>query len=446
MSHTIYIAEDDKAMAGLLSELAREAGFVVQLFHDGAAALKAIVASPPDALLADIQMPGLNGLDLIERVSSSFPGLPAVVITGFATVPDVQRAFRAGAIDLITKPFNNDDVRQVLSRILNQLNRDFRMEALQNRLARLENHDVVSQFKSPVMHELMSMIDRIADLDTPILLTGETGTGKGVVARAIHDISQRNQSPWFAVNCGAVAESVAESELFGHERGAFTGADSRKRGVLELASAGTLFLDEINSAPWPIQTRLLDFVQHKILRRVGGQESIKVDTRLIIASNQNLYELVKQGVFREDLWYRLNVFPLQIPPLRERKEDIIALAEHFICNLSRQLKRPVVSLTDDSEHLLLNCSWPGNVRQLENAMHRAVLLAEDDCILPRHLPAECTQGAVVENHVPWDADASLQAVEQLWIQHMLERCDGNKSEAARRLGIDVSTLHRKLKS
>ncbi|MCG7872593.1 MAG: sigma-54 dependent transcriptional regulator [Candidatus Thiodiazotropha lotti] len=446
--HRLYIAEDDAAMAGLLAELARKCGFVVDHFADGHTALSALTREPPDALLADIQMPGMNGLELIEKSAEICPGLPVVIITGFATVPDVQRAFRAGAMDLITKPFDNEDVRLALKRIVRQLARERRMESLSQRLAMLEHGKATPVVNSRAMQDVMSLIDKIADLDTPVLLSGETGTGKGVLAQAIHSTSARRNGPWFSVNCGALAESVIESELFGHERGAFTCADSRKRGILELAHTGTLFLDEINSASAAVQTRLLEFVQERSLRRVGGSQSIQVDVRLVIASNQELGDLVKQGRFREDLWYRLNVFPLQLPPLRERRDDIIPLAERFVLTTARQLGCAAPSFSDECEALLQRYSWPGNVRQLENVMHRAVVLADDSLIEKQHLPPECLEGtnpASAPSH-NWDADASLQQVEARWIQHMIERCNGNKSEAARRLGIDVSTLHRKLRS
>jgi len=446
MRYRILIAEDDATMASLLSQLARKAGFSIEHYSDGESAWSAMQKDPADALLADIQMPGINGLELIEKVSAIYPGLPAVVITGFATVPDVQRAFRAGAMDLITKPFDNDDVRQVLDRISRHLDRERRIESLQHRLLMQEDDSSKPVFNSRAMLQVMELIDKVADLDTPILLTGETGTGKGVIARTIHRNSSRSEGAWFSVNCGAVAETVAESELFGHERGAFTGAEVRKRGILELAHGGTLFLDEINSAPPSIQTRLLDFVQDKTIRRVGGQEAIEVDTRLIIASNQDLAELVKQGDFREDLWYRLNVFPLILPPLRERHEDIIPLIEHFILAAARQFKRPIPRMTEEAEQILLNYGWPGNVRQLENIILRAMVLADDATIQPQHLPSECQNS--IENPKSWDwsPDASLKEIEALWIRHMIDRYNGNKSKAARQLGIDVSTLHRKLRN
>ncbi len=445
MRHHLYIAEDDVTMLGLLSELAQEAGFSVQSFTNGQHAYDALLQNPPDALLADIQMPGLNGVELIESATAACPGLPAAIITGYATVPDVVRAFRAGAVDLITKPFDNLDVRNVLQKISHQLDKEWRIEALNKRLNALENNKVLPVIKSRSMRETMSLVEKVADLDTPVLLTGETGSGKGVIARAIHAGSSRRLAPWFSVNCGALADSVAESELFGHERGAFTGANARKRGILELADGGTLFLDEINSASSAIQTRLLDFVQEHTLRRVGGEKSIQVDVRLIIASNQSLEKLVKEGEFREDLWYRLNVFPVTVPALRDRREDILPLAENFLINIANDLKRPARHFSDEAEDAMLNYSWPGNVRELENFIHRAVVLADDTVIQRKHLPTELTGIKLGLSYATWGPDASLQELEGQWILHMISRCDGNKSEAARRLGVDVSTLHRKLR-
>jgi len=445
MNYRLLVAEDDLVMAELLIELARSAGFTVTHHADGEQARQSIVLDPPDALLVDIRMPGLNGIDVIEAAMTSHPDLPAAIITGYATVPDVVRAFRAGVIDLVSKPFDNEQVTVVLNRFRQQLDRERRVEALAARLASLEEDTTQPQAHSRAMQKAMQLLDKVASLDTPVFLNGETGVGKGVLARMIHRASPRREGPWFSVNCAALADSVAESELFGHERGAFTGANARKRGVLELAHGGTLFLDEINSASAAIQTRLLEFVQEQTLRRVGGEKSFKVDVRIVVASNEDLQEAARIGRFREDLWYRLNVFPIVVPPLRHRREDILPLAEHFLLSFAREMRRPARQFSEDAEQLLMSNTWRGNVRELENSIHRAVILSENSVVERQHLPPEKNGIDPDTVPIPWSVNASLAEVESRWITHMLARCDGNKSETARCLGIDVSTLHRKLR-
>jgi DNA-binding NtrC family response regulator len=444
LKYRLLIVEDDITMSTLLKELAIEAGFNAEVCHDGTQASRVLATEPPDAIFADIRMPGKTGIELIEALSIANPGLPSAIITGYATVPDVVRAFRAGAMDLITKPFDTEDVRSVLKRFQQRLDREHRCEVLNERLSRLEGKAIIPQTKSRSMQQTMQLVGKVAELTTPVLLNGETGTGKGVIARAIHAASPRSDKPWFSVNCAALADSIAESELFGHERGSFTGASTRRRGVLELANEGTLFLDEINSASPAIQTRLLEFVQERTIRRVGGEETFNIDVRIIVASNQDLQKLVSKGEFREDLYYRLNVFPIALPSLKDRKEDIIQLAEHFLITISRELNKSIKQFSDDAEQALLDYHWPGNVRELENCIHRAIVLSEGDIIERQSLP-EISIPLPVELATPWKSDASLAEVELHWIQHMLNRTNGNKAEAARYLGIDVSTLHRKLR-
>lgn len=446
MPYRLMIAEDDAAMRGLLAELAQDLGFEVECCSDGLKAQTAIRVDPPDALLADLRMPDLGGIELIEWLASDYPEIPVAIITGYASVPDVVRAFRAGAMDLITKPFDNADVRDVLNRFHRHLERERRIEAVKARLDTLEDDAPLLVLESRTMQQTLGLIQRVAELDTPVLLGGETGSGKGVLARQIHASSSRSNGPWFSINCGALSDSVAESELFGHERGAFTGAAARKRGVLELADGGTLFLDEINSASPAIQTRLLEFVQDQTLRRVGGERLLKVDVRLIAASNQDLSNCVREGKFREDLWYRLNVFPLIVPPLRERRDDIVPLAEYFLSRFAHQTGLTACRFSDSAEQSLLNHNWPGNVRELENCIHRAVILCDSEVV---DAPQLALHSEVQKPHIeslPWQPEANLAEVETHWIQYTLNRCDGNKSRAARCLGIDVSTLHRKLRT
>lgn len=449
MKWELLIVEDDEAMASLLAKLAKKMGYIPRVAADITSAHQALLQSTPDILFTDHRLPDGEGIELLEAVSSQFPELPSVMITGYATVPTVVRAFRSGALDLISKPFDNEEVRQVLKKVSEKLAQRSRIEALQTRFQIAEGESVQLVTDSSAMSAAINLANRVSELDTPVLLTGETGTGKSLLAHWIHNTSSKNDGPWLTINCGAVAESLAESELFGYERGAFTGANQRKRGLLELAEGGTLFLDEINSASMAIQTRLLEFVQHGHLQRVGGNKTIKVDVRLITASNQNLEELVTAGSFRQDLFYRLNVFPIPLPSLKKRIDDIPILAEQFIACYARKTGRDVQGISADALQILQAHHWPGNVRELENVIHRAIVLTESNMIESHQLPIELQQLnsslSLTNLHYPWSNDAPLQVVEQYWIQHMLACSDGNKTEAARRLGINASTLHRKLK-
>jgi transcriptional regulator with PAS, ATPase and Fis domain len=300
------------------------------------------------------------------------------------------------------------------------------------------------------MREAQRLIAQAADTDIPVLLTGETGTGKSRIARLLHALGPRRDGPFFGINCAGVAVSLAESELFGHEKGAFTGATARKKGLLELADGGTLLLDEINSAPPQIQVRLLQFLQDRTLVRVGGQQLLHVDVRLVCAANESLERLVQEGRFRADLYYRLKVFPVDIPPLRERREDVLPLAERFLSIYSGRYARDLKGFEPAALACLRNYAWPGNVRELENIVQRAVVLAERGGeVGTAHLPAELVQpasaGQVSAALGRLSPDAPLAEVESFWIRHMLARCHDNKREAARRLGINASTLHRKLR-
>lgn len=446
MKFELLIAEDDQDMARLLAELAEEAGLHTIVVHTGTDALRRLQAEAPDALFTDLRLPEPNGLELLAAARALDPGMPVVMITGYATVQDAVQGFRSGLFDLVTKPFDTEQVRGVLERVRSLLAHERRIEQLDARLAQLdaEQSPVV---ESRASHRMLELAGQVAPLDLPVLLSGETGTGKGVLARWIHDASPRRAGAFFALNCAAVPDTLIENELFGHEKGAFTGATARKRGLLELADGGTLLLDEINSTRPEVQARLLQFVQERRLLRIGGERPVDVDVRLIVAANEDLAELVDDGRFRRDLYYRLNVFPIALPPLRERREDIAPLAERFLLRYAGELARPARSFSTDALEALQRYNWPGNVRELENIIQRAVVLAPAERVERAHLPGELSGRAPVlaAEHWPIPPDATLAEAERYWMRHLLERCGGNKTEAARRLGIDPSTLHRRLK-
>ncbi len=446
MQPTVLIAEDDEDMATLLAELAGEAGMRPITTHDGPTALGLLRSDPPDVLLTDLRLPAPGGMELLAAAKAVEPAMPVVLITGYATVQDAVQGFRGGLYDLITKPFDTEQVAALLGRIGDLLAHRRRIAQLTARLEQVEAGDASPVMESRKSREALRLAEQVAPLDLPVLITGETGTGKGVLARHIHACSPRADGPYFALNCAAVPESLMENELFGHEKGAYTGAGERKRGLLELADGGTLLLDEINTTTPEVQARLLQFVQERTLMRVGGECPVQVDVRLVVAANEDLAQLVEQGRFRRDLYYRLNVFPVRLAPLRERQPDIAVLAERFLVTSARRFGRPARELAPAALTALQRYAWPGNIRELENIIQRAVVLADGPQVLPDHLPCELAGNpAAGAPGLPLAADASLAELELYWIRHMIARCDGNKTEAARRLGIDPSTLHRRLR-
>ncbi len=445
MRYQALIAEDDQDMAALLAELAREEGFDAEIAYDGLAAEVALKREVADVLLTDLRLPQRDGLSLLEVVRGQSPPMPVVLITGFATARDTIEAFQKGVFDIILKPFEPEQVRLVLRRLRSLLEHRYRIRQLRAELAQRPTDE--PQAASPAMKKVLSLAEQVASTELPVLLQGETGTGKGVLARYIHRASERAEQTFLALNCGAIAPTLLESELFGHEKGAFTGATVRRIGLLELAHGGTLFLDEINSATPELQTRLLQFIQERRFYRVGGARPVEVDTRLIVASNKDLAELVATKGFREDLYYRFNVFPILIPPLRERPADIPSLAEYLLLKHAKALGKNVHEIDTAALDALTRYRWPGNVRELENVIQRALVLATAETLTVVELPLELYSDKAPHAgaQAPWGERARLEEVERYWIQHVLERHGGNRTKAAEALGIDPSTLWRKLR-
>lgn len=449
MPYRLLIAEDDPHMAGLLAELGAEAGFMPRTAATGGQAAAMLASGEFDALATDLRMPGLDGIELLRLARQHDAEMPVVMITGYATTQNAVDAFHQGVFDIVLKPFNTDATLAILCRVHDFVEHRLRLEQLRTRLRQLENDVARPLVASRPMREVTAILERVADADIPVLLTGETGTGKGVFARFLHELSARRTGPYFALNCAGIAASLMESELFGYEKGAFTGAERRKRGLLELADGGTLLLDEINSAAPEIQARLLQFLQDRTVLRVGGQETVSINVRLVCATNQPLPDLVQAGRFRADLYYRLSAFPVELPALRQRPEDIVPLAELFLTRSAPRLGRETKGFTPTALHCLHTYPWPGNVRELENVVQRALVLARGPRIDVGDLPAELRDRPNANDgraSCTLPADATLAQVEAHWIRQTLERCRGNKSEAARKLGIDVSTLHRKLRA
>jgi len=442
----IALLDDETRLVEILAMVLRREGHEVHGFTDAAVALAALETREFDLLVTDLKMPGVDGLEVLRRARKLSPELPVILITAHATVPTAVAALREGAFDYVQKPFDNDELRALVKRAL-----EVTRLARENRYLRAELRSRYSLdavvAESPRMREALELARRAAASRSTVLVTGESGTGKELVARAVHYHSDRVGGPFVAVNCKALASGVLESELFGHERGAFTGAERARPGLFERADGGTLFLDEIGEVEPDFQTKLLRVLQERRVQRVGASEDHAVDVRVVAASNRDLRAEIAAGRFREDLYFRLAVIPIQLPALRERREDVLPLAHHFLARWNRELGRSVAGWTPEVERWLETHPWPGNVRELENAIERGVVLARGERIGFDDLLLDATEaeshGAAAE--AP-SGGASLQefldAAAAERIRSVLEQAGGKRVEAARRLGIDRATLYR----
>jgi two-component system, NtrC family, response regulator AtoC len=447
----VLVAEDDRVARDLLCEILRGEGYEVEAVDDGAGAIERAQAGDGryDLVVSDIRMERSGGLDVLAAFTEKAPATPVILITAFGDVSGAMEAIQRGAYDYVSKPFNIEELRLTVARAIERR----RLVAEQKTVptdGKTQLQDIVG--KSAVMLEVYKLVARVAATTATVLVAGESGTGKELVARSIHTHSPRANAPFVPVNCTALTESLLESELFGHARGAFTGAVGAKRGLFETASGGTLFLDEIGDMGPKMQAQLLRTLQDGEVRPVGGTESIRVDVRLVCATNKDLEDEVKAGRFREDLYFRINVVTVQLPPLRDRREDIPSLVAHFLSKTARRERRDVAAMSQEALRLLTAYSWPGNVRELENAIERAVAVAKGNVVLPSDLPPEvggsAAGGAAAGGPA---ADGGLIAdrptlgeLERRYIQLVLGECGGNKKKAAEKLGIDRRTLYRAL--
>lgn len=447
----ILIADDDKSHRLMLTTMMQEWGFRTQEAGDGKQALDIIQATPVDLILMDMRMPNMDGIESTKAIARHNPAIPIVIVTAYSSIPTAVEAMKSGAFDYVTKPIDFEALRLVMNRALEHTRLIDENERLRRQLACLQTADMTGE--SPAMRKLMEMISLVAPAEATVLITGESGTGKGLVARTIHANSARKENPLVEVNCAAIPENLIESELFGHEKGAFTGADKLRKGRFSMAHGGTIFLDEIGELPLAMQAKLLRVIQEGEIQRVGSDSAIPVDVRIFAATNRKIEKMVSDGVFREDLYYRLNVFALHVPPLKERVEDIPALARTFLARYSKKNRKPVRGIAPRAMDLLLRYTWPGNVRELENAMERAVILLQGEYVSPAELPLP-VQAVEQESDacppcpaLPDDRgkDISLADIEKETILQKLHESGGNKSEAARRLGITRRTLKLKLK-
>ena len=414
----------------------------VRAASGGAACLELAAREPFELAIVDLRMPDMDGLEVIRRLAVIRPGIPIIILTAFAGIDTAIEAIRAGATDYLSKPFRMEQITIAVRRILEskRLARE-NVQYRQERADRFGVRNLIGQ--SPAMVEVYKLVARVAGLDTTVLIQGETGTGKELVARAIHHASPRADGPFVVVDCSALAETLFESELFGHERGAFTGALAARRGLFETAAGGTCLLDEIGELTPALQAKLLRALQEQSIRRVGGNEQIAVNVRMIAATNRDLRKRVDEGAFREDLYYRLNVVSIAVPPLRERGGDVHLLAQHFVDQYARAAKKAIRGLARETLDLLSAHHWPGNVRELENTIARAVALSSSELLMPdgMSLPLRADPGPLA---LP-APQMRLDEVRRWYVGKVLEETGGNKVHAAERLGIDRGTLHRMLR-
>lgn len=434
----ILVVDDEEIVRESLQHWFQEEGYSVDAMEDAESALKVFEKEKYDLLLVDMKMPGMSGLELLSKIKEIDDEVIFIIITAFASVPTAIKALKEGAFDYITKPIDPEELSHIVDKAINQ--QQLRKENTQlksslDEIIRPEN--LIGE--SPQMKKIFSLINTVSSTDTTVMIRGESGTGKELVAKAIHINSTRRYFPIVTVNCGALAESLLESELFGHEKGAFTGAHYKRKGKFEMANGGTIFLDEIGTISQKMQIELLRVIESKQFFRVGGNENVKSDFRVIAATNENLEDLVKQGKFREDLYYRLNVFSILIPPLRERTEDIPILAYYFLKKLTASMNKKIVDFNKDALDFLLKYNWPGNVRELENAVERAVVVCKEDKIKVDDLPFHISSSIYFDSD-----DKSMAAVEKKHISLILYENNWNISRSAEILGIDRVTLYNKI--
>lgn len=465
------IVDDNQDLCDMLSLVLSRGGFEVSATHDGNSALSYVNRRMPDVMLLDVRMPGPDGMEVLRRVHSRHPQLPVVMMTSFAGVSQAVEAIKAGAADYLAKPFDNRHAVSVLKQVVKQAE-DSALAGAQassagtqahtnaSKASSLQSHLRATMGSSPRVQRLVGDMAAVAESNFSVIIQGETGTGKELVAHTLHAFSARSEGPFIAVDCGAIAASLLESELFGHEKGAFTSADSRSIGKFEAAAGGTLFLDEIGNMPLQAQASMLRVLQERVLYRVGGQQPITIDCRVLVATHEDLQQAVEDGRFREDLWYRLNEFQLCVPPLRERREDISHLAEQFRRQAEIDLAKPVAGFSAAAQQRLLAFDWPGNVRELRAVVRRAALLAEEQIDVEHiRLPSQDRSTLAAASAPVSDAQAlpvgersmreilldNKQQLERLLLGKAMGLAHGNKAEAARLLQVDYKTIYNKLK-
>ena len=449
----ILVIDDEPGMRHYLTKLLKNNEYQVREACDGQEGLQAVQDEVPDLILVDFKMPNMDGMQFLAKLKEEHEDMPVIMMTAFGTIDNAIRAMKMGAYDYINKPFEIDEILIVIAKALEKKQLEEENVLLRKKLeSQYTYQDIIS--RSDAMQSIFETIESVSNAKSHVLIQGETGTGKELVAHAIHNAGQMKDKSFVTVDCAALSETLLESELFGHVKGAFTGATQDKKGLFEEANGGTLFLDEIGHVSLDIQVKLLRALDDGVIKRVGDTKTKKVDIRLIAAANENLQELVTEGGFREDLFFRLNVIMMEIPPLRERKEDVPLLVEHFLQKYNRLERKNIQSVSEDAMTIMVNYVWPGNVRELENFIHRAVVVKKSPIINPRDLPAEMTQSIKGERRNLTTRsknfnEAKRQAVESFekrFIIEALKEFQGNVSKASRSMDLDRRNLQRKMKA
>jgi DNA-binding NtrC family response regulator len=451
----ILFADDEAHLRDLMQMELPRLGHEVTVCPDGAAALRALERGSFDAALLDIRMPGITGIEVLGQIKQTSPDTQVIILTGQATVDTAVQALRMGAFDYLTKPCKWAELEVLLQRIAERRDMANKTAALETRLKIAEGTPLLIG-STPAMQQVRRLIETIAPTEATVMILGETGTGKELVARSLHDKSERAARAFIPVNCGALPENLVESELFGHRKGAFTGADTNRKGLFEVANGGTLFLDEVGELDKSVQVKLLRFLESGEIRRVGENEPFRVDVRVLCATNRELRDMVKNEQFREDLFFRLNTFEIFLPPLRERKADIAELSRHLLTRYTSRRGLTEASISPEAFETLVSHDWPGNIRELANAIERALILAGNGPIRPEHLPTQLPTRSRVQHstgpHSPIgsphftipEGTPTLRDIEMSYIQAVLEKHNGNKPAASKELGISLKTLYNKI--
>ena len=442
MKFKILIIDDEKNIREGLAAALEMDGYNTAVAENGEKGLEFVNKGDIDLVITDLRMPGISGEEVLQKITAEIPGLPVIVLTGHGSIDSAVSAMHSGAYDFLTKPLNLEHLSLVVKRALKNRELQIQNKQLQEEIIKTKPFESIIG-KSAEMQKIFQMIQKVAGSKASVLITGESGVGKELVAHAIHNLSPRRENPLVIVNCSALSESLLESELFGHEKGAFTGAMARKRGRFELANGGTIFLDEIGEINQNIQVKILRVLQDKRFERVGGEETLEVDVRVIAATNKDLEEEIKKGNFREDLFYRLNVVHIHVPPLRERKDDIPLLINTFMQEFAKENGKGIKNIDNHARAALYKYSWPGNIRQLKNCMESAVVMCSSDTITLNDLPPTIkSESSANSMQIPFGV--TLDEAEKIIIQQTLAQNQGNKSKTAEVLGIGRKTLHRKL--
>jgi two-component system, NtrC family, response regulator AtoC len=436
----ILIADDEKNMRWILEKNLKDEGFGVIEAADGEEAFELFLDQEPDMVILDYRMPGIDGIEVLKRIKTINEKVPVIMVTAHGSTDAAVEAMKLGAIDYISKPFEMEELKMAIKKALNIEELNKTIDYLKTQVVEAYDKRIIGNSKK--MQDIYDIIGRVADTPATVLITGESGTGKELIANAIHNKSSRRDKPYIKVNCGAIPEALLESELFGYEKGAFTGAQNRKVGRFDRAQGGTLFLDEIGELSFPLQVKILRVLQEREFERVGGTEVIKADIRIVAATNRDLEKMVHEGTFREDLLYRLKIIPIQIPALRERKEDICLLVDFFIHKYSTEMNKGPVVIENDAIKILTHYDFPGNIRELENIIERLVILSVDGKITASILPKEVVKGAYSKKDIfilPPEG-ISLEEVEESLVRQALDMAKGNQTQAAKLLGISRHAL------